>query len=72
MMVQNWKQKTTTFFGLTETEQMIQFTIIYNPIAMAKWQAVDSSGKVWKSHIYKRGVIDWINAQNGMAPTKQN
>jgi hypothetical protein len=50
---------------------MIQFTIKYNPSSLAKWQAVDSSGKVWKSHIYKRGIIDWINAQFGTAPTKQ-
>jgi len=50
---------------------MIQFTINYNPSALAKWKAVDSSGTVWKSHIYKRGIIDWISAQCGTAPTKQ-
>lgn len=43
----------------------IHFTILYNPSALAKWQAVDSSGKVWKSHIYKRGVIDWVNGFHG-------
>ena len=52
--------------------QMIHFTIVYNPSALARWQAVDSSGKIWKSHIYKRGILEWIRAQCGTAPTKQN
>jgi hypothetical protein len=50
---------------------MIKFTINYSPSALAKWQAVDSSGKVWKSHIYKRSIMNWINAQYGTSPTKQ-
>jgi len=51
---------------------MIQFTIQYSPSSLAKWQAVDSSGKVWKSHIYKRAIQEWIRAQCGTSPTKQN
>lgn len=49
---------------------MIQFTIIHNPSALAKWQAVDSAGVVWKSHIYKRGIIDWVNGFHGQTATK--
>jgi hypothetical protein len=45
-------------------ETKIQFEIIYNPLACQKWQAVDSSGKVWKSHIYKKGILDWIRANH--------
>lgn len=55
-----------------EENHMIQFTIQYSPISLAKWQAIDSSGRVWKSHIYKRAIIDWISAQCGTAPTKQD